>query len=429
MMLASGWSANQFSALLGAYRFELGLTESDVTGLFAVYVVGLVPGLLIAGPLADRRGRRRIALSALTANLLSTLLLIQGATAPALLLPGRFLTGVSAGVLLTAGSAWIKELSSPPYVPSGAPASTASRRAGLFVSAGFASGGLTAALIAQWSPHPMITAYVPHVLLATAAWLAARTAPETRPVAVAVVDNRPAPALSSRPAGRVGLPAREPSQERGEGRAPSPVPDAAKINARPLTFGRTVLPLAPWIFAAPTIGFVTLPALVHAHLVYAGAATAVVPGTGLLVQPLARRAAAHHHLASAITGLLAIATGLSLAAWAVHADSQPWAMTAAATLGAGYGFTLTHGLTQVTAAAPPHRLASLTSYFWTAAYTGMFAPYAVTLLTDHGVLTASETLLATAALAVASCLLLVALSAAGRHAPGTITPCRASRPC
>ncbi|WP_259299816.1 MFS transporter, partial [Streptomyces aurantiacus] len=184
MMLASGWSANQFSALLGAYRSELGLTDSAVTGLFAVYVVGLIPGLLVAGPLADRRGRRRIALAALGVNLLSTVLLTLGTTATGWLLPGRFLTGVSAGVLLAAGSAWIKELSSPPYVAPGAPASTASRRAGLFVSAGFASGGLAAALIARWAPHPMVTAYIPHVLLAAGALLAARSAPETRTVAV-----------------------------------------------------------------------------------------------------------------------------------------------------------------------------------------------------------------------------------------------------
>ncbi|WP_329203780.1 MFS transporter [Streptomyces sp. NBC_01435] len=157
-MLASGWSANQFSALLGAYRRRFGLTESAVTGLFAVYVVGLIPALLIAGPLADRRGRRRVALAALALNVLSILLLMVGSAwgGTWLLLPGRFLTGVSAGALLAVGSAWIKELSDSP------------RRAGLFVSAGFATGGLVAALIAQRAPWPMGTAYVPHVVLGVA---------------------------------------------------------------------------------------------------------------------------------------------------------------------------------------------------------------------------------------------------------------------
>ncbi|MFK4213436.1 MFS transporter [Streptomyces sp. NPDC030920] len=71
--------------------------------------------MLIAGPLADRRGRRRAALAALALKVLSTLLLmVGGAWGGTWLLPGRFLTGVSAGALLAAGSAWTKELSDSP---------------------------------------------------------------------------------------------------------------------------------------------------------------------------------------------------------------------------------------------------------------------------------------------------------------------------
>ncbi|MCZ0971082.1 hypothetical protein O1L55_05390 [Streptomyces albulus] len=43
---------------------------------------------------------------------LATCLLMAGPAAPALLWPGRFLTGVGAGTLLTAGSVWIRN--SPP---------------------------------------------------------------------------------------------------------------------------------------------------------------------------------------------------------------------------------------------------------------------------------------------------------------------------
>lgn len=207
IMLASGWSANQFSALLGAYRSHLGLTESTVTGLFAVYVVGLIPALLIAGPLADRSGRRPMALAALALNVLSTLLLMAGGAcgATCLLLAGRFLTGVSAGALLAAGSAWIKELSGSP------------RRPGLFVSAGFATGGLAAALIARWAPWPMVTAYVPHVALGAVAGCLALAAPETG------------------------------------GPAPAHTVDAARHpNSR--RFRRTVLPLAPGSSRRPPSG-------------------------------------------------------------------------------------------------------------------------------------------------------------------------------
>ncbi|MEU5898219.1 MFS transporter [Streptomyces venezuelae] len=372
IMMASGWSANQFSALLGAYRSELGLSESAVTGLFALYVVGLIPGLLVCGPLADRVGRRPVASTALALNLLSTGALMLGAGATGWLWPGRFVTGVSAGALLAAGSAWIKELSSEPYVHlDPRTASTASRRAGLFVSAGFASGGLVAALIARWAGAPMVTAYVPHLLLAAGAGLAALTAPET------------------------GTRHRGTHAERH--------PGVGRL------FRRGVLPVAPWVFAAPSVGFVTLPGLVHGGLVYTGVATALVPGTGLLVQPLARRVAQRHRLATAVVGLLVVTVGFGAAALAAATEDPTTALAAAAVLGAGYGFVLTYGLTEVTALAPPHRLARLTAYFWTAAYVGMLAPYAMTLLS--GAAPPPALLGAAAVLAALSCVLLITLHA------------------
>ncbi|MEU9114530.1 MFS transporter [Streptomyces sp. NPDC048483] len=371
-MLASGWSANQFSALLGTYRTEAGLSESSATGLIAVYVVGLIPGLLAGGPLADRHGRRPVALIALGVSLLSTCLLMAGSAATWWLLPGRLLTGVGAGALLAAGSAWVKELSSPPYDPDTSPGAAA-KRSGMFVSAGFASGGLAASLIAQWAPYPTLTAYLPHLVLAAGAGAAAFGAPESRPT-------------RSRPAGE------------GSAAADRPFPRAR--------FWRALLPVAPWVFAAPTIGFVTLPGLVDGGLagwrtVYAGVATAVVPGAGLAVQPLARRLATRHRPATGVAGLLVIAAGFALAAPAA-AQSRPWlALAAAAVLGAGYGLTLSFGLTEVAALAPRAQLARMTSLFWTLAYTGMFTPYVVAALaTTYGV---PALLRAGALLAVLAC--------------------------
>ncbi|MEU7152730.1 MFS transporter [Streptomyces sp. NPDC045470] len=367
MMTASGWSANQFSALLGAYRDDLGLTTATTTALFAVYVLGLIPGLLLGGPLADRRGRRPVVFTALATAAVATCLLMAGPAAAWLLWPGRFLTGLGAGALLTAGSVWIKELSSAPYDPATAPG-TAARRSGLFLSAGFASGGLAAALIAQWAPHPMITAYVPHLVLSAVAAVAAARAPETGRAAEAA--HRPAAEETQSAAGEARPAAHGTSEAHGTSAAP---------------FRRLVAPVAPWVFAAPTIAFVTLPGLVGARLdgwqtVYAGVATAVTPGAGLLVAPLARRLAARHRLATAAAGLVAVALGLLVAAGAVAAGQPAVALIAAVVLGGGYGLCVAYGLTEVAALAPPHRLARLTARFWTLAYLGFFAPYVITLV-------------------------------------------------
>ncbi|MCB5912149.1 MFS transporter, partial [Streptomyces pinistramenti] len=193
LMTASGWSANQFSALLGAYRSDLGLTDATTTGLFAVYVLGLIPGLLLGGPAADRHGRRPVVFVSLAVSAAATCLLMAGPLDVRLLWPGRFLTGLGAGALLTAGSVWIKELSSAPHGTAATPGAAA-RRSGLFLSAGFASGGLAAALIAQWAPHPMVLAYVPHLLLAATAALTATGTPETAtPRTAATTAPKPPP--------------------------------------------------------------------------------------------------------------------------------------------------------------------------------------------------------------------------------------------
>src|SRR5438477_611519 len=60
-MFAVGWGANQFSPMLIVYRHELRLTAGEVAGLFLVYALTLIPGLLIGGPGSDRFGRRPVA--------------------------------------------------------------------------------------------------------------------------------------------------------------------------------------------------------------------------------------------------------------------------------------------------------------------------------------------------------------------------------
>ncbi|MEU9487761.1 MFS transporter [Streptomyces decoyicus] len=410
VMTASGWSANQFSALLGAYHSDLGLTAATTTALFGIYVLGLIPGLLLGGPAADRRGRRPVVFVSLMVSALATVLLMAGSAATGLLWPGRFLTGIGAGALLSAGSAWIKELSSPPY-DTVATGGAAARRSGLFLSAGFATGGLVAALIAQWAPAPMITAYLPHLVLSVAAALLAARAPETaRP------GGRLAPPASGHPATMHTAASDGPTGERAtasdgpaggwtmasDGRpaeertaasdGPTPElafashgPTAAPSTAPGTAFRRLVAPVAPWVFVAPSIALATLPGLVDAGLtgwqtVYAGIVTAVTPGTGLLVAPLARRLATRHRIATAVAGLAAVILGLFLAAFAVARVRPDAALLASAVLGAGYGLCVAYGLTEVAALAPPDRLARLTARFWALCYLGFCAPYAITLL-------------------------------------------------
>jgi MFS family permease len=63
-----GWGTNQFTPMLLLYRARLGLSAPVVEAMFALYAIGLVPGLLAGGSLSDRLGRRPVMLSALSSR-------------------------------------------------------------------------------------------------------------------------------------------------------------------------------------------------------------------------------------------------------------------------------------------------------------------------------------------------------------------------
>jgi MFS family permease len=93
------------SSVFVAYRNQWGLTTADIGTVFAAYVGTLLPVLLLFGDFAERYGRRTaiaLGLALMTAGI-GTLMLAHGLP---LLLLGRFLQGIGAGL---AGSALIAE--------------------------------------------------------------------------------------------------------------------------------------------------------------------------------------------------------------------------------------------------------------------------------------------------------------------------------
>ena len=98
-MFAVGWGANQFSPMLIVYRHELGLGASVVAGLFLVYALTLIPGLLVGGPASDRFGRRPVVWPFVALSPLATLLLVLGPRSLALIPAGRALAGLCFGVV------------------------------------------------------------------------------------------------------------------------------------------------------------------------------------------------------------------------------------------------------------------------------------------------------------------------------------------
>jgi hypothetical protein len=368
VMFAVGWGANQFSSLLLAYEQRRGLSEGTGDALFGVYALGLIPALLLLGPISDARGRRAITCGAGLLSGLATCALIAGEHALGLLYLGRLLAGVASGAAFAAGTAWVKELSVAPYDPS-ADAEAGARRAAIALSAGFGLGPLVAGLIAEWAPHPLLVGYLPHLAVVALVLVPGLRAPET-----------------------VSAHARAGSRS------------VLVTSAATRRFRRVVSPSAPWVFLAPSVAFAVLPAMIAGDLGsfrigFAALTAALTLGVGVLIQPLARRIDRASPGRGLIAGLAATLGALGLGALAVALGSWPLALPADVLFGAGYGLCLVSGLLEVQTLAAPGELASLTAIFYALTYVGFAAPLAVAEL-EH-VLRAPLVLLIGAGLAAA----------------------------
>ncbi|GAA1252149.1 MFS transporter [Pseudonocardia aurantiaca] len=381
-MFCCGWGGNQFSPLLAMYR-ELGYPSATVDAFLGAYVIGVVPGLLIAGPLSDRHGRKPLMIVATAVSGLASAVMAAAPPGELSVYSGRFLAGIAVGIAMTVGSSWIKELSGPPYEQS-ADAGSGARRASVAATAGFGSGAAVAGVLAQWAPWPMVLPYLVQVVVAVPCLVAVSRAPQ------------PPPAGFRRPLW-------------------SDVKVRAAGNRR---FLGVALPLAPWIFGAVGIAYAVAPQLEtsrtgHWQLAYATLLTVVTLGTGVAVQPLAKRL---DSVASARASLVALGLVLvGVLASAVNADARsPWAAVAvAAVLGAGYSIALVAGLREVQRIAGARDLAGLTGLYYALSYAGFLLPTALALAS--AVASYTELLLAVAGMV--GCSLLVVLFNSTRNVP------------
>src|SRR5579871_5657305 len=139
-MFAVGWGANQFAPMLIVYRHALGLTAGALAGLFLVYALTLIPGLLVGGPASDRFGRRPVVWPFVALSPLATLPLMLGPRSLAVIAVGRALAGLCSGVVFGAATAWVQEVSPDEGL--------SARRSALALTAGFGLGPVVAAVLA-----------------------------------------------------------------------------------------------------------------------------------------------------------------------------------------------------------------------------------------------------------------------------------------
>ncbi|PYE12111.1 putative MFS family arabinose efflux permease [Williamsia limnetica] len=350
-MFAIAWGGNEFTPLLVFYKHEYDMSGPTVDVLLFAYVLGMIPALLIGGPLSDRYGRRPLMRPAAFIAAAGSMVLAVATDDVALLAIGRILCGIAIGLAMAVGTSWLKELSSPPFsrdrVGSGA------KRAAMSLTAGFGIGAGTAGVLAEWGPWPHAFSYVLNaaICLVGAVWV--WNVPETKPKA------------------RAGL------------FADLKIPSAG--HAR---FLLVVVPLAPWVFGAAIGCQAILPSLIApeveaAPMAFAALISVVTLSCGFAIQTVARRIDRPGSARASQVALALLILGMAAAALA-SALLTIWAvLLAAVVLGAGYGIALVAGLSEVQRIAGPGDLAGLTAVYYALTYLGFAVPATLAYLNEY----------------------------------------------
>lgn len=333
VLLSTGWAANHFASLIPVLRVDEGLSHAVLDGVFGIYALGLLPGLLTGGALSDRVGRAEVVLPGALIASLGTVILLVWHDSPGLMV-GRLVVGIGAGLAIGAGTAWAADLRGK----------SGTVMAGVVLTSGFALGPLFSGLLAQFAAFPLATPFVVSAVLSVGSVAAA-----------AVWSRTPAPTKAA---------------------TFTQVPDRAERSGTNVKGALLwALPLAPWVFASATVSFVTMTARLgdrYSGPLLPGFAAALTLGAGILVQTAAR----HRNWgpqAGTVGASLAALGYLLVAVGGAH-PALGLFIVCALVLGTAYGLCLREGLLDLESLAPPASRGALTGIFYVGTYLGFGLP-------------------------------------------------------
>src|ERR1700742_1083213 len=321
--------------LYDIYQAQWHFSAAIVTVTFAVYAAAVLATLLLAGRSSDQAGRKPVLAVALACSALSTVVFIV-APDVGVLIAGRILSGLSAGLMTGTATAALTEL-----IPA-----SAARRASLVATAanmgGLGLGSLVAGLLAQYAPHPTTLVFEVYLAVLAAAALLLLRVPET-------VRPRTRPAL--RFAG-LGIP------ERGRGEF---IAAAVAVFAAFALLG---------LFSSLVPGFIGGVLHQGSHAVQ-GAIVFGLFAVGTVTQVVLSRFSSRRVVLVGL-GLLLAALGLIVAALAQSGMALFLAGTAAG--GVAVGAIFGGSLATANRLAPAGRRGQVISAFFVACYAGLIIP-------------------------------------------------------
>ncbi|QIL73302.1 MFS transporter [Diaphorobacter sp. HDW4B] len=177
------------SPLYPIYQAAWKLRPSDITHIFVLYMCGVLVSLLFLGRLTQRFGFLPILRAGLIVMTTGVVVSALAWNVPSFMV-ARMLIGLASGMITTSASVGMVQ-ASPGKDPRRIAALTT-----VAMTLGFGIGPLLGGVMAQWVPHPLLTAYIPTTLmgaLAIYALFQLRAEPVAKPLdehdPQATIDN------------------------------------------------------------------------------------------------------------------------------------------------------------------------------------------------------------------------------------------------
>jgi MFS family permease len=331
------------------YQHRDGISNLTVTVVFAVYAIGVVASLFLAGHLSDWHGRRRVFIPALLINAAAGVIFVLVPSLPGLLV-ARFISGISVGLTTATATSYLGELHAR-HRPS---AST--RRADVVATAsnlgGIGFGPLVAGMLAQFLPMPLRVSYLVFSAALVLLAIALTLAPET----VTSLESPP----RYRPQ-RIAVP-----------------PAARTVFLAATTAGLAAFAVFGVNALMPGFLIGTLHDSSHAT---AGAVACAPFAAAALAQIIQAETASVKLLQRAVPVTV---LGLGLFAGAMWASSLAMFVVGAIVTGAGAGMVFKGALVVTVSQAPPRARAEVLAGYFLGAYVGLSVPIvALGVATDN----------------------------------------------
>lgn len=315
------------------YAEQMNFSVLTTTVVYATYAGGVLFALLVFGRWSDVIGRRPVLLAGVVFALASAAVFLC-ADNVSLLLIGRVLSGLSAGVFTGTATAAVIEAAPPNWHTRAAAVATIANVGGL------GAGPVVAGVLVQYAPHPLQLSFILHMALAMFGGIAVLVVPET-----------------SQRVGSIGFQRLS---------VPTEVRSVFVIAGLAAFAGFSVtglfMAVAP-SFVADVVGIDNdaLAGLVAASI-FAASAVAQIGARGISPQ----RAVA--------IGCAVLVAAMAIVVVALYMSSLAGLVAAGLVAGVGHGMTFSRGLAAVVERTPAARRAEVSSTYFVVAYVAISLP-------------------------------------------------------